>query len=513
MEMEMVHGAKSRIFTRGLNGLRNLAVKLKEKCVGIAKNIKKLAKDDPRRVIHSLKMALALTLVSLFYFVRPLYEGFGVSGMWAVLTVVVVFEFSVGATISKGLNRGLATLTAGALGVGAQHLAVLFGTKGEPIVLGILVFLLASMSTFTRFVPSIKKRYDYGVLIFILTFSLVAVSGYRVDVILVLAYQRLSTIIVGGATCMIVSIFICPVWAGEDLHNLIAGNLEKLAKFMEGFGEDYFTIPDNDKISMNSKKDGKSYLQSHKSILASKTNEENLANFARWEPCHGQFRLRHPWKQYVKVGALARQCAYHIETLCGFINTEAKVPMEFRRKIKDSCTKMSIELSKALRAMASSIEKMAHPKQVVMHIENSKQAAKELENVLKTMLYGPEDIIALVPDATVASILVNITTCVEKISEAVHELAKVAHFKEKVEATVSPEPAKHTAKLHRGIVNPMYDEGDRGEVDYVEVIVCDQKPQKIENCIEGEIRVDNNMCSNNVNNSIVISPPSIITCT
>lgn len=33
-------------------------------------------------------------------------------------------------------------MVAGALGVGAQELASLFGEEGEPIVLGILVFLL-----------------------------------------------------------------------------------------------------------------------------------------------------------------------------------------------------------------------------------------------------------------------------------------------------------------------------------------------------------------------------------
>ncbi|KAG5556448.1 hypothetical protein RHGRI_006896 [Rhododendron griersonianum] len=49
----------------------------------------------------------------------PLYNGFESSGMWAVMTVVVVFEFTVGATLSKGLNRGFATILAGALGVGA----------------------------------------------------------------------------------------------------------------------------------------------------------------------------------------------------------------------------------------------------------------------------------------------------------------------------------------------------------------------------------------------------------
>lgn len=154
--------------------------------------------------------------------------------------------------------------------MGAQHFASLFGQTGEPIVLGIFVFLLgiiflillllliykpkqllhiythiyidyfvgliptAAASTFSRFFPRIKARYDYGVLIFILTFSLVSVSGYRVEKILELAHQRLSTILIGGATCVFISLFICPVWAGETLHNTIASNIEKLANYLEG---------------------------------------------------------------------------------------------------------------------------------------------------------------------------------------------------------------------------------------------------------------------------------------
>lgn len=72
---------------------------LLSKIKAIAKSTKQLAKDDPRRVIHSLKVGLALTLVSLFYYVRPLYDGFEISAMWAVLTVVVVLEFTVGKLI------------------------------------------------------------------------------------------------------------------------------------------------------------------------------------------------------------------------------------------------------------------------------------------------------------------------------------------------------------------------------------------------------------------------------
>lgn len=85
-----------------------------------------------------------------------------------------------------------------------------------------------------RFFPNVKRRYDYGVLVFILTFSLVAVSGYRVGQVLELAHQRLSTILIGGATCMIISIFVYPVWAGQDLHSLVASNIEKIGAFLEG---------------------------------------------------------------------------------------------------------------------------------------------------------------------------------------------------------------------------------------------------------------------------------------
>lgn len=92
----------------------------------------------------------------------------------------------------------------------------------------------ATVSTFTRFFPHVKRRYDYGVLIFILTFSLVAVSGARVSELLQLAHQRLATILIGGATCMVISLSICPVWAGQDLHHLIAANVGNLAASLEG---------------------------------------------------------------------------------------------------------------------------------------------------------------------------------------------------------------------------------------------------------------------------------------
>ncbi|VVA97261.1 unnamed protein product [Arabis nemorensis] len=452
--------------------------KLKDDVTKHVKNVQKFGKDDPRRIIHSLKVGCALTLVSMLYYVRPLYNSFGVTGMWAILTVVVVFEFSVGGTLSKSLNRGFATLIAGSLGVGAVHLARFFGHKGEPIVLGILVFLLGAAATFSRFFPKIKQRYDYGALIFILTFSMVAISGYRTYEILGMAYQRLSTILIGGTICILVSIFICPVWAGEDLHKMIANNIDKLANYLEGFEGEYFPQPEK------TLKETKSCAREYKSILTSKSTEDTLANLARWEPGHGRFELRHPWKQYLKIAGLVRQCAFHFEILSGYVLSDVKAPHDFISKIQEPCSVMSREAGEALKAIAKSIKKMNKDSVCVnAHIENSKKAIENLRVALKS--YSPEtekDILEIIPGVTMASILIEIVNCVEKISEAVKEFSVLAHFKETLDPKLSPELRQDLHQhhlLHRGSVKPVL-EGDNEKEDssspHVLITVHEEQP-------------------------------------
>lgn len=96
MDIDSTAQDKARLFAGAWGRVKALPHKLKAKVTSTAKSIKKLGRDDPRRLTHSLKVGLALTLVSLLYYARPIYDGFGMSGMWAVLTVVVVFEFTVG---------------------------------------------------------------------------------------------------------------------------------------------------------------------------------------------------------------------------------------------------------------------------------------------------------------------------------------------------------------------------------------------------------------------------------
>jgi hypothetical protein len=87
-------GAAARVWA----GLVARVAMVRTWVVGFAKKVWKIGADDPRKVMHGLKVGLALVLVSMFYYTRPLYDGVGGAAMWAIMTVVVVFEYTVSKT-------------------------------------------------------------------------------------------------------------------------------------------------------------------------------------------------------------------------------------------------------------------------------------------------------------------------------------------------------------------------------------------------------------------------------
>jgi uncharacterized membrane protein YgaE (UPF0421/DUF939 family) len=94
--------------------------------------------------------------------------------------------------------------------------------------------LAGAAATYVRFIPYIKKNYDYGVLIFLLTFNLIMVSSYRVDNVWSIGKDRISTICIGVALCLVMNLLIFPNWSGEELHKSTISKLEGLAKSIEG---------------------------------------------------------------------------------------------------------------------------------------------------------------------------------------------------------------------------------------------------------------------------------------
>jgi hypothetical protein len=60
-----------------------------------AAELRALSRADPRKPVFALKVSLALVLISLIGFLREPREIVDHT-MWAILTAVLVFEFSIG---------------------------------------------------------------------------------------------------------------------------------------------------------------------------------------------------------------------------------------------------------------------------------------------------------------------------------------------------------------------------------------------------------------------------------
>lgn len=110
-------------------------------------------------------------------------------------------------------------------------------------------------------------------MVFILTFCLVSISGYRVDQLFGMAHHRLLTVALGASICIITSMLVCPIWAGQELHTLINRNLENLSESLDGCITDFFANKDVGNVSNGY---SNNINQAYKYVLNSKGSEESM---------------------------------------------------------------------------------------------------------------------------------------------------------------------------------------------------------------------------------------------
>nr|KYP55265.1 hypothetical protein KK1_001472 [Cajanus cajan] len=352
----------------------------------------KMGREDPKRIIHAFKVGFSLTLVSLLYLLEPSFKGIGENIIWAVMTVVVVFEFTVGATLCKGFNRGLGTLSAGLLAFLVKYVARRCSRIFEAFFIGTTIFIIGAAASYTRFFPKIKKNYDYGVLIFLLTFNLIAVSSYWIDNVFKFTQERFYTIAIGCAICLLMSLLVFPNWSGEALHNSTSSKLEGLAKSIEACVSEYFYGEIETSGDKNSSED---IYKGYRAVLDSKSTDETLALHASWEPRHSCHKF--PWQQYVKVGTVLRQFGYTVVALHGCLKTEIQTPQSVRVQFKDPCIRLASEVSKVLIELANSIRKRCHCSQEILY-NNLQGALQDLNTAIKSqprLFFGSNDMLAI----------------------------------------------------------------------------------------------------------------------
>lgn len=78
------------------NSTRNRVVKFWNDGRDFSKKALEMGRKDPRKVVYAAKMGFALALVSLLIFWEMPIQDASQYAIWAILTVVVMFEFSIG---------------------------------------------------------------------------------------------------------------------------------------------------------------------------------------------------------------------------------------------------------------------------------------------------------------------------------------------------------------------------------------------------------------------------------
>lgn len=305
------------------------------------------------------KAGLAATVASILCFLPPIYSSIDMNGVWAVVTVDMVLEASVGLTISKGINRTLGTLVAALMALFVNLLAPSWGSY-EPYFILACVFLGAAIPTVFKFRRPFKDKWNYAVVMSMITFHLLILSGasaggggvpvpadYTDDdpnptdpatpALLAFAYNvkklslpliRLCTIAIGFLVAALVNLSFAPHFAGDTVNRLVAKNFHTAGTVVDRCVRDYSsgTVLEPVPEVLRKKTPLDNIYTSFYEILAADSEVDKLMKAVPFEPCHGRFVWGFPWDLYADIIDNLRYAIYDVIALDACLRAEIQAP-------------------------------------------------------------------------------------------------------------------------------------------------------------------------------------------
>ncbi|KAI4370257.1 hypothetical protein MLD38_018624 [Melastoma candidum] len=284
-------------------------------------------KEDPNRVIYPIKVGIAVLLVSLFSLFRMTYTTFGSSIILSITTVVIMFEYTTGATFSRGFNRALGSLPAGILAITVSQIALSAGRVAQPFIIGISIFVTVNVLVFPIW------------------------AGELLHKEIVKSFNSVADALEGTKSIATKFAFAGDViyWRGDFL---IA---ECVEKYIEDDGLDCSKFSET---VMDEFPNEPAYRRC-RATLNSSAKLAALAQAAKWEPRHGRFRhLFYPWQEYIKVGAVLRYCAYEVMALHGVLHSEIRAPHNLRVMSRLELQDTSNQAAELVRSLGKDISSM-----------------------------------------------------------------------------------------------------------------------------------------------------------
>ncbi|GES43700.1 hypothetical protein RsS62_29520 [Rhizobium dioscoreae] len=168
-----------------------------------------------RAAVQALRVMIACTITYAVSQLLQLQQGY-----WAVFTVLIVMQASVGATAGMAVDRLVATVAGAMLGG-----AAVFVTPHEPLAIGIALICVVGFSSFVSArVPRLRNAGLTAAIVMLTHSAAVPVEIFVID--------RIAEITLGGVVGVLASLFILPTRSRTMVLDRFGSALDVMAQIL-----------------------------------------------------------------------------------------------------------------------------------------------------------------------------------------------------------------------------------------------------------------------------------------